>query len=333
MNETTREGRPFVIGHRGCSGERPEHTMASYTRAIEQGADAIEPDLVMTRDGVLVCRHENEISGTTDVASHPEFADRRRSATVDGVTATGWWTEDFTLAELKTLRCKERLPTLRPESAAFDGQDQILTWAEALALAQQHGVKIVPELKHVAYMKGVNLDPLPPFIATVREAGGQIAADGVIVQCFEKDPLVQLASMSSIRWQCVQLMQLNSGPVDHPDLTYAQMITDDGLRGVKDYAIGIGVEKAMIVPRDNTNHALPPTDLITRAHAAGLKVFVWTFRAENLFLPVELQLGDASAPDHMRLHGDLTSELRQFYALGVDGVFSDFPGMAVEARN
>lgn len=142
MSETTQGSgaQPFVIGHRGCSGERPEHTMASYTRAIEQGADAIEPDLVMTRDGVLVCRHENEISGTTDVAAHPEFTDRRRAATVDGVTATGWWTEDFTLAELKTLRCKERLPQLRPESAAFDGQDQILSWAEALALAQQRHV-------------------------------------------------------------------------------------------------------------------------------------------------------------------------------------------------
>ena len=221
---------------------------------------------------------------------------------------------------------------LRPESAAFDGQDQILTWAEALALAQQRGVKIVPELKHVAYMKSIGLDPLPAFVSVVHAAGGQNAADRIIVQCFEKDPLVQLASMSSIRWQCVQLMQLNSAPVDHPDLTYEQMITDAGLRAVKEYAIGIGVEKAMIIPRDNTNHALPHTDLIARAHAAGLKVFSWTFRAENLFLPVELQFGDASAPDHMRQHGDLTSELRQFYALGVDGVFSDFPGIAVAAR-
>jgi glycerophosphoryl diester phosphodiesterase len=322
----------MVIGHRGCSGERPEHTMSAYRRAIEQGADAIEPDVVMTRDGVLVCRHENEISGTTDVAAHTEFADRRRDKTVDGVTATGWWTEDFTLAELKTLRCKERLPQLRPANVAYNGRDQILTLAEAFALAQQHGVKIVPELKHAAYLQGVGLDPVPAFIETVRAAGGQRAADIAIVQCFERSPLVRLASMSSIRWQCVQLMMLRSGPVDQPGLTYEEMITGEGLRAVREYASGIGVEKAMLIPRDNQNHSLPPTDLTARARAVGLQVLVWTFRAENLFLPVELRRGDATAADYMQQHGDLEAELREFYALGVDGVFSDFPAIAVATR-
>lgn len=323
---------PIVIGHRGCSGERPEHSMAAYVRAFDQGADAIEPDLVMTRDGVLVCRHENEISGTTDVSAHPEFAERRREGTVDGVTSTGWWTEDFTLAELKTLRCKERLPMLRPESAAFDGQEQILTFAEALALVRQRGKQIVAELKHVKYLKSVGLDPMPAFIQTMQAAGGQRAADITIVECFEKEPLVQLASMSSIRWQCVQLMAPRVAPVDHPELSYEQMTTESGLRAVKEYAIGIGVEKVMVIPRDDQNRALAPTDLTARAHAAGLKVYVWTFRAENLFLPVDLRLGDASAPDYQRLHGNLTDELRQFYALGVDGVFCDLPGIAAAAR-
>ena len=324
--------RPMVIGHRGCSGERPEHTISAYRRAIEQGADAIEPDLVMTRDGVLVCRHENEISATTDVAARPEFVERRKEKTVDGVTATGWWTEDFTLAELKTLRCKERLPGLRPANTAFDGQDQILTLAEAFALVQRHGLALVPELKHVSYLRGIGLDPIPAFVETVRAAGGQRAADIAIVECFEQGPLARLASMSSIRWRCVQLMAPRSGPIDQAGLTYEQMTTDEGLRAVREYAVGIGVEKAMLAPRDNQNHSLPPTDLTARAHAAGLQVIVWTFRAENLFLPVELRRGDPNAPDYMLQHGDLEAELRQFYALGVDGVFSDFPASAVAAR-
>lgn len=328
----TEEARPIVIGHRGCSGERPEHTRSAYLRAIEQGADFVEPDLVMTRDGVLVCRHENEISGTTNVAEHPEFAARRREKTVDGVTANGWWTEDFSLPELKTLRCRERLPSLRPESAAFDGQEQILTFSELVALTQEHSVGLVPELKHVSYLQSIGLDPLPAFVGAVQAAGGQSAADRMLVECFEVAPLQRLASMSSIRWQCVQLMAPRHRPVDRPGFSYEQMITDDGLRAVKDYAVGIGVEKAMIIPRDNANHSLPPTGLVERAHGVGLKVIVWTFRAENLFLPIELRRGDAAAEDHMRQHGHLEAELRQFYALGVDGVFCDFPAIAVAAR-
>ena len=324
--------RPLIIGHRGSSGERPEHTISAYRRAIEQGADAIEPDLVMTRDGVLVCRHENEISGTTDVAARPEFAERRRENTVDGVTATGWWTEDFTLAELKTLRCRERLAQLRPANTAFDGQDEILTLAEAFALVQAHGLMLVPELKHVSYLKSIGLDPIPALVETVRAAGAQGAADIAIVECFEISPLVELASMSSMRWRCAQLMAPRSGPIDRPDLTYEQMITDEGLRAIREYAVAIGVEKAMLVPRDNQNRALKPTDLAMRAHAADLQVIAWTFRAENLFLPPHLRRGDPNASDYMLQHGDLETELREFYALGVDGVFADFPAMAVAAR-
>ena len=324
--------RPIVIAHRGASGERPEHTMASYRLAIAQGADFIEPDLVMTRDGVLVCRHENEISGTTDVAARPEFAERRKAKTVDGVEAQGWWAEDFTLAELKTLRCKERLPQLRPANTAFDGQEEIPTFAEVLALARDANVGIYPELKHPTFLREQGLDPAPAFVGAVREAGGQTVADRLFVQCFELGPLRTLAQMSSIRWTCVQLVAANGGPWDRRDLSYAGMLRAEGLRAIAEYARGIGPEKTLIVPRDSGGRSLAPTDLVQRAHAANLVVHPWTFRAENYFLPAELRRGDPSAPDHMRQHGDFAAELRAFYAAGVDGVFSDFPAAAAAAR-
>ncbi|HVV34889.1 MAG TPA: glycerophosphodiester phosphodiesterase family protein, partial [Vitreimonas sp.] len=177
--------KPLIIAHRGACGERPEHTMSAYELAIAQGADAIEPDLVMSRDGVLICRHENDISGTTNVADHPEFADRHVEKTVDGVTKLGWWTEDFMLAELKTLRCRERMPSVRPRSAAYNDQESIVTWQELLALAQAQGVRLVPEFKHVAYFKSIGLDPVPPFEAVAQAHGGQSAADIMSVECFE----------------------------------------------------------------------------------------------------------------------------------------------------
>lgn len=319
--------RPLVIAHRGASGERPEHTMAAYRLAIEQGADYIEPDLVMTRDGVLVCRHENEISGTTDVAEHPEFAQRRVEKTIDGVTTAGWWVEDFTLAEIKALRAKERLPQLRPANTVFDGEQEIPTFAEALALAQEAGVGIYPELKHPTFLHEHGLNSLSALVEIVHQHGGQATADRMFVQCFEIGPILTLAGMSSIRWQTIQLVSAQGGPWDRRDLSYAQMLSDDGLRAIAEYSNGIGVEKSLAIPRGADGASLPPTDLVARAHAAGLQVHAWTFRAENYFLPVELRRGDDP-----RAHGDLTAELREFYAAGVDGVFCDFPGAAVAAR-
>lgn len=333
MNTATQPtGRPAVIAHRGASGERPEHTMAAYRLAIEQGADFIEPDLVMTRDGVLVCRHENEISGTTNVADVAAFAERRREKTVDGVSVTGWWVEDFTLAELKTLRCRERIPQLRPANMAFNDQEAIPTFAEALALARAHGVGIYPELKHPSFLREAGLDPAGALIADTRAASGQDAADIMFVQCFETWPLVQLAQMSSIRWSCIQLMSSGGGPWDRRETTYAVMASDAGLREIAGYARGIGVEKSLVIPRGADGRSLAPTDLVARAHATNLLVHAWTFRAENYFLPAELRRGDAGAADYMRQHGDLDAELRAFYAVGVDGVFSDFPEAAVLAR-
>lgn len=324
--------RALVIAHRGASGERPEHTMAAYRRAIEEGADYIEPDLVITRDGVLVCRHENEISGTTDVADRPEFASRRTEKTVDGVTATGWWVEDFTLAELKTLRCKERLPQLRPQNTAYDGQEEIPTFAEALALAMDAGVGIYPELKHPTFLRERGLDPVPAFVAAVNAGGGQRAVDLMFVQCFEIGPLVLLAQMSSLQWNCIQLIGAQGGPWDRRDLTASDMTSDAGLRDIARYAKGIGVEKSLIIPRDGEGRSLAPTDLVARSHLARLVVHAWTFRAENYFLPLELRQADPNAAGFQRQHGDLAAELRAFYAAGVDGVFSDFPAEAVAAR-
>ncbi len=323
--------RPLVIAHRGASGERPEHTLSAYRLAIAQGADFIEPDLVMTRDGVLVCRHENEISGTTDVAARPEFADRRVEKVVDGQAAVGWWAEDFTLPELKTLRCKERLPELRPANTAFDGQDQIPTLAEVIALANAAGVGVYPELKHPSFLRDQGLDPTPVLAATVGANGGQAVADRMFVQCFETWPLRRLAQMSSLRWSCVQLMAADAGPWDIAGSTPGELLSDAGLREIATYARGLGPEKSLIIPRDAQNRLLAPTDLVARAHAAGLVVHPWTFRAENYFLPTELRLGDAGAPEHLRQHGNIDAELRIFRAAGVDGVFTDFPAAAAAA--
>jgi glycerophosphoryl diester phosphodiesterase len=324
--------RPIVIAHRGASGERPEHTMAAYRLAIAQGADFVEPDLVLTHDGVLVCRHENEISGTTDVADHREFADRRVQKTVDGVAATGWWVEDFTLEELRTLRAKERLPQLRPGNTAFDGQEEIPTFAEVLALAQEAGVGVYPELKHPTFFTNHYRYPVQSIVRDLEAVGWSTREAPVFIQCFETFTLQHLNAMTPVRK--VQLIAASGAPYDHhaEGVLYADMITDAGLAQIARYADGIGVEKTLIIQRDSEARSQPPTDLVARAHAAGLVVHPWTFRAENYFLPAELRRGDASAPDYLRQHGDFAAELRAFYAAGVDGLFSDFPGAAVAAR-
>jgi glycerophosphoryl diester phosphodiesterase len=331
MTEARRR-RPIVIAHRGASAYRPEHTLSAYQLAIEQGADFVEPDLVMTKDQVLVCRHENEISQTTNVSDHPEFADRRKAKTVDGVEAMGWWVEDFTLAELKTLRCRERIPQLRPGNAQYNDQDPIPTFGEVLALAQQHGRGVYPELKHPTFLREQGVDPAPAFIETVRANGGQAVADIMFVQCFEIGALRTLAQMSSIRWRCVQLIASAGGPWDARDVSYASMLSDDGLRRIGEYARGLGPEKSLIVPRDAQNNLAAPSDLVVRAHAANLVVHAWTFRPENFFLPATLRSAPGPTPEAMRQQGDLNAELGVFFAAGVDGVFSDDPAAAVAAR-
>jgi len=326
---------PAVIAHRGASGERPEHTPMAYRLAVEQGADIIEPDLVITKDGHLVVRHENEIGGTTDIADKPVFAARKATKVIDGQSLTGWFTEDFTLAELKTLRCRERLPQLRPANARYDGQEAIPTFEEVVALARSESARtgrtigVYPEMKHPAYFASVGL----PFEQRMADALKALQLDDrnapVFVQCFEVAPLKTLRLMT--RAKLVQLVDSEGGPAEAPGVRYADMVTAEGLKAIAAYADGVGPHWSLVVPNDG-DKLLPATTLVTDAHAAGLLVHPWTVRAENYFLPKGLQRGLAIRPDRPRLHGDVGAVFKALYAAGVDGVFSDFPGLAAAAR-
>jgi glycerophosphoryl diester phosphodiesterase len=319
---------PIIIAHRGASAERPEHTLAAYERAIEQGADFIEPDLVPTRDHQLVARHENEISGTTDVANHPEFAARQTTKTIDGEAMTGWFTEDFTLAELKTLRAKERLPQLRPANAAFDGQYEIPTLAEIIALAKSASARtgrtigIYPETKHPSYFRSIGLPLEPVLLAELAKAGWTTAAAPVFIQSFEVDNLKALKAQTGVR--LIQLMGSTGKSAD--GYAYAELASAAGLKTVASYAAGIGPERVMIIPRGPDGRLAQPTSLVRDAHEVGLEVHPWTFRPENYFLPEGLK----SSADP-RAAGDVDSEIRTYLATGIDGLFSDSTVAAVKA--
>jgi glycerophosphoryl diester phosphodiesterase len=335
-----RVARPLALGHRGASGYRPEHTLASYQLAIDLGADFIEPDLVSTKDGHLVARHENDISGTTDVSSHAEFAARKATKVIDGVSITGWFTEDFTLAELKTLRARERLPALRPQNATFDGQFEIPTFEEVIALAQREGqrrhrvIGIYPETKHPTYFQGIGLSLEEPLVRTLNANGLGDKRDAVFIQSFEVHNLQKLNRMT--RLPLIQLIDATGKPFDFvvagDPRTYADLVTPAGLREVARYADGIGVNKNLIVPRDATGKLLAPTTLIPDAHAERLLVHAWTFRAENTFLPLDFQIGDPTNPLFAGLRGDFPAELKLFLGLGLDGVFSDQSDVVVGVR-
>ena len=308
----------LVIAHRGASGVRPEHTLEAYRLAVEMGADFIEPDVVSTRDGVLVARHENEISETTDVASRTGFADRRTTKTIDGVEITGWFTEDFTLEELRTLRAVERLPDLRTGSAAYDGQFLVPTLEEVVRLAVRLGaergrpVGVYPETKHPSYFRAIGLPLEEPLLATLEAAGAGGPDLPVFVQSFEAGNLRQLNETTDL--PLVQLAYPGGASAD--GLGYDAMLTPAGLDQVATYADAVGVHKAAVLDPAT----LAPTSLVADAHAAGLGVHVWTVRAENAFLPPPLRRGESPAA-----HGDVEAEVRALVAAGVDGLFADHP--------
>jgi glycerophosphoryl diester phosphodiesterase len=329
--------RVLIIGHRGSAGYRPEHTLAAYELGARMGADYVEPDLVTTKDHVLVARHEPNITDTTDVASHPEFASRKTTKTIDGVTQTGWFTDDFTLAELKTLRAKERLPDVRQRNTLYDGRYQVPTFQEVIDLVKRldrelhRDIGIYPETKHPTYFRAEGLPLEGLLVQTLNRNGLNRRGAKVFVQSFEISNLKALNHV--LRVPLVQL--LDSPDVKPGDVlaaggttTYGDLATAAGLKGVAKYADGVGPFKDYIIPRDASGHSLAPTSFVADAHAAGLVVHPYTFRNENQFLPLEDRRGaDPNA------YGNAFAEDQRFFAAGVDGIFTDNPDTGVAARN
>ena len=332
--EKALHGEPIVIAHRGASGYRPEHTLEAYKLAIDMGADYIEPDLVSTKDGVLVARHENEISGTTNVSAHPEFASRFATKTIDGVAISGWFTEDFTLAELKTLRAKERIPALRPTNAVFDGLYQVPTLQQVIDLAKANGVGIYPETKHPTYFDSIGRSMEEPLAQTLRANGWDKKKSPVYVQSFEVANLKDLNRLTDA--PLVQLINATGKPYDFvvsgDPRTYADLATPAGLKDIARYADGVGPNTAWIVPTPG-NVAQPPTDFVRNAHTEKLAVHPWTFRRENNFLPEQYRQGNPAHPLYLAATGNLPAWLRLFYELGVDGLFTDNADTGVAVRD
>ncbi|MFC9796290.1 glycerophosphodiester phosphodiesterase [Streptomyces sp. NPDC057695] len=324
---------PTVIAHRGASGYRPEHTLGSYRHALDLGAHVIEQDLVPTRDGHLVCRHENDITGTTDVADHPEFASRRTTKSVDGVSLTGWFTEDFTLAELKTLRAKERIPAVRQENTLYDGRWTIPTFEEVLRWAEDEGrrrgrrIWLHVETKHPTYFRGLGLGLEERLARLLRRYGRDRADSPVFLQSFEPTSVQRLAKLVDSPG-----VVLLSGPTSRPwdfvqagdPRTVADLVTPEGLRWIASYAQGIGPSLDLVIPKDASGRLGDPTTLVRDAHRAGLILHPYTHRNENSFLPAEFRRGtDPTA------YGDSFGALKRYLATGIDGIFSDNPDTAL----
>ena len=311
--------RPLIIAHRGASGDRPEHTLAAYELAIDKGADFIEPDLVATKDLVLVARHENELSGTTDVASREEFEDRRKTAQIDGQAVAGWFAEDFTLAELRTLRVRERVPNARPSNTAYNDLYQIPTFDEIVQLVRakeaQSGrtIGLYPELKHPTYLlQDAGIDTVDLLVAQLRKHAFDTKDAPVFVQAFEVGPLQRLNRL--VDTPLVLLIGPEGGPVDEPAMRWAQMIAPAGLAEIAAYADGIGPWLGHVLDAET----MQPSALVGDAHVAGLKVHPWTLRKENGFLPSALQNGGGPAAD-----GNYHDLWKAAINSGADGFFTD----------
>ncbi|MFC5264512.1 glycerophosphodiester phosphodiesterase [Kribbella qitaiheensis] len=324
-----------IVGHRGASGYRPEHTLASYELAARMGADYIEPDLVTTNDHVLVTRHEPEIGGTTDVATHPEFAARKKTKVLDGTPLTGWFTEDFTLKELKTLRAKERIPAVRQHNTVFDGHYQIPTLQEVIDLTKRlsreldRPIGIYPETKHPTYFQQQGLALEPELVKTLNRNGLNRPDAKVFVQSFEVANLKALDKQ--LRIPLVQLTSSAGAPYDFvasgDPRTYADIVSANGLRDVARYADGVGPSKDQVIPVDATGKLGTPTALVRDAHRAGLVVHPYTFRVENSFLPVNFRSSTVAAES-----GNLFGEIAAYRQAGIDGLFSDNTDIVVAAE-
>ncbi|MPZ79938.1 MAG: glycerophosphodiester phosphodiesterase [Actinophytocola sp.] len=325
-----------VVGHRGAAGYRPEHTLASYELAARMGADYVEPDLVTTKDGVLVARHEPEIGGTTDVARHPEFASRKTTKSLDGVEVTGWFTEDFTLAELKTLRAAERIPDVRQHNTIYDGRYEVPTFQEVIDLSKRlsrelhREIGIYPETKHPTFFRKQGKALEPTLVSILDKNGLNRRGAKVYVQSFEVSNLKELDPKLTV--PLVQLTGATGAPFDFVDSgdprTYADMTTASGLRDVARYADGLGPDKNQVIPRDSAGFLLSPTSLVRDAHRAGLTVHPYTFRAENSFLPADFRSSTVAAE-----YGDLFAEIATFRAAGIDGLFTDNSDVAIAQRD
>ncbi|TFC87923.1 glycerophosphodiester phosphodiesterase [Cryobacterium sinapicolor] len=331
--------QPIVIGHRGASGYRPEHTRSAYELAVALGADAVEPDIVATRDGVLVVRHENEIGATTDVAAHPEFAGRRTSKVIDGIRLTGWFTEDFTWAELRTLRARERLPEVRKASATFDDRFPLLRLRDVFKLMDRlsgrarRPIGVVAELKHATYFESIGLPLDELFTAEVNDAGWNAGDGRLTIESFERS-LLDKVYARGIYGKRIFLLEARGKPYDEVALLgpkaphYADYLSDTGLYGLSGKVDGISVPKSLILATDADGHVSGASDLVDAAHAADLEIYCWTLRPENRYLAKTFRRGRLRAD-----FGDWQAEFRTILGTGIDGVFADHPDLAVLVRD
>jgi len=327
---------PTVVAHRGASGYRPEHTLGAYQLALDMGADVIEQDLVPTKDGHLVCRHENDITGTTDVADHPEFADRKATKSVDGTSLTGWFTEDFTLAELKTLRATERIPETRPDNTLYNGRwevpsfEEVLRWAEKEGRRRGRPVWLHVETKHPTYFRKLGLGLEEPLAELLRSYRRHRENSPVFLQSFEPSSIQRLDKLVGSPG-VVLLSGASSRPWDFVEAgdprTVADLITPEGLEWIAGFAQGIGPTISLVIPRKSDGTLGTPTTLVRDAHRAGLILHPYTMRNENTFLPAEFRRGSDPAA-----YGDAFGAFRAYFETGIDGIFSDNPDTALLAQ-
>ncbi|MER5970941.1 glycerophosphodiester phosphodiesterase [Streptomyces sp. NPDC002055] len=328
---------PTVIGHRGASGYRPEHTLGSYQLALDMGADIIEQDLVPTKDGHLVCRHENDITATTDVADHPEFASRKATKKVDGKSLTGWFTEDFTLAELKTLRAKERIPKTRQHNTLYDGRWAVPTFQEVLRWADEQGrrrgrpVWLYVETKHPTYFRKLGLGLEERLVKLLRAHGRHRKDSPTFLQSFEPSSIQRLRKMVSTP-SIVLLDAADTRPYDFVEAgdprTVADLVKPEGLKWMAGFTDGIGPWLNLIIPQDAKGNLGKETTLVKDAHAAGLLLHPYTMRNENSFLPADFRRGtDPNA------YGDAFGAFKRYFETGIDGIFSDNCDTALLARD